>query len=147
MWLLLLAACERDPALFGYWDIVVMRAGPTEADAQDAGLAGFLEFTASGECYGVFGYTWSGLGWEPDPTPDLLTFTTDARAQTELIESYKSKGETYTVTMTVGGEDTTTFELLDWKGSSVTLSSADATLPGAWGTGSARGFFEMELER
>lgn len=147
MWLLLLAACERDPALFGYWDIVVMRAGATEADAQEAGLAGFLEFTAAGSANGMFSYTWSGGGWEPDPTPELLWFTTDAVAQTEIVESYKSRGETYTVLMTVGGEDTTIFDLLDWKGSSVTLSSADATLPGAWGTGASRGFFEMELER
>lgn len=88
--LLGLIGCERDPALFGYWDIVAMRAGPTAADARDVDQAGFLEFAADGSAYGIFSYTWVIMDWEPDPSPDLHTFSTDAVAVTEFIETYTS---------------------------------------------------------
>ena len=80
MILLVLVGCERDPSLFGYWDIVRMRGGATAEEAEEVDLAGFLEFSP-GSAVGTFSYTWTGA-WAPDPTPGLVYFTTDALEST-----------------------------------------------------------------
>lgn len=142
--ILLLAGCERDPSLLGYWDITTMRAGSDADTAEEASLAGFVEFQSNGAAYAMFSYTWTGT-WTPDPAPALVTFETDARERDDFVETYKTKDETYTVSMTTKGW-TNVYDVLDWEGNTVRLSSAAAAPPGRW-EGDSLVYFELELER
>lgn len=148
--LLLLLACERDPTLFGFWEVAAMRAGSDDASLEEVTLAGTMEFTAEQECAAIFSYTWSG-SWQPDPRPEVLVLTTDAEENEDFVDSYKEKGETYQVSLWLNNseEGRNTFDLLDWAGSTVTLRSESALPPGAWqqGASGSRVIWELELER
>jgi hypothetical protein len=131
MLLLALLACERDPTLTGYWEVVAMRAGASEDALEEVTRAGFMEFVSTGELYAMSSYLWRD-GWTPDPRPDLRVYATDAGATGDFVEGYREEGETFSVTFEAGAgaPAPVTFALDDWEGSSVTLSSAAAFPPG-----------------
>lgn len=145
MLLLTLLACERDPTLTGYWEVVAMRAGPSDDALEEVTKAGFMEFVSTGELYTMSAYLWQGA-WVPDPEPDLRVYATDATEGDDFIEGYKEEGETFSVTFQGGGVDgaPSTFALLDWQGSAVTLASEAAVPPGESATAV---FLEYDLER
>lgn len=148
--LLLLIACERDPTLFGYWEIVSMRAGSTEDLFDEVTLAGSMEFMSNSSCMAMFSYEWSGA-WQPITQPVVDELMTDAGGNSDFIDSYKKRGETYQLNLwRVYGEGIqNTFELVDWKGSTVTLSGESVLPPGEWEQGEAgtRMIWELDLER
>ena len=89
---LLLTGCEKDPVWFGYWEITeVRRDGVKQEDMgvmeiiRDSGMAYFLR------------YRRNGSEWIPDKTPNAELGDSNAREQDDIFESYREKGETYTV--------------------------------------------------
>jgi len=89
--------------------------------------------------------------WQPEPQPVVVELGTDAGENPDFIDSYKSKGETYTLTLTYpyGSQHMNVFDLLDWKGSTVTLRGEEALPVGVWedeSPGSTM-IWELDLER
>lgn len=146
--LLLMMACERDPTLIGYWEIAAMRAGSTDDSLDEVTLAGSMEFTADSDCWAMFAYEWSGT-WQPEPQPVVLVLETDAGENDDFIDSYKKRGETYTLNLwlTSGAQSQNTFDLVDWKGSTVTLAGESVMPPGEWEHEGSRMIWELDLER
>lgn len=153
MLLTLLLGCERDPSLYGYWDVVSLRVGATEGDADEATLAGFMEFAADDTCHGMFSYVWDGIQLVPDPRPDLELYTAVKTSSIDdagdLGATWHKKDETYTMTMTVTPLNVVnTFMIEDWAGSTTTLVSETAIPPGLWAEGvESRMYVAIELER
>lgn len=149
----LLAGCERDPSLYGYWDVVSLRVGVTEADAEEATLAGFLEFAADDTCHGMFSYIWDGIQLVPDPRPNLELYTAVKKSSVDdagdLGATWHKKDESYTMTMAITPSNlTNTFAVEDWAGNTVTLTSDTAVPPGPWDQGTeSRMFVAIGLER
>jgi hypothetical protein len=146
--LLLVMACERDPTLIGYWEVAAMRAGASEDLLDEVTLAGTMEFTADSTCAAIFSYEWSG-SWQPQPQPDVMYLMTDAGENDDFVDSYKKRGETYKLNLwlTSGGDSQNTFDLVDWKGSTVTLVGQSAMPPGQWEVQGSRMIWELDLER
>jgi hypothetical protein len=152
--LLLLAGCERDPTFYGYWDVATLAMGPTEDDAAEVTLAGFMEFDADDKVRAMFGYTWDGSQMKPDPRPDLLTWETAVTSSVddegEFLSTWAKPDETWTMTLSNTNNLMlhSDFDVEDWKGSSVTLVSDDALPPEPWATETdPRLFVRIELER
>lgn len=148
MLLLLLLGCERDPSLFGYWDVVAMRIETPSGNVDERERAGFIEITAESKAYAMFGYVYDAAtdGFVPDGTPDLKVLGSDHDEQSDLVESYAEKGETWTITLSAAVDNT--FDLQDWAGSTVTLAAEAAAPPGPWWHGtSERMRLELDLVR
>lgn len=146
--LLLMTACERDPTLIGYWEIAAMRAGSSDEQLDEVTLAGSMEFTADSTCAAIFAYDWAG-SWQPEAQPDVLELTTDAGENADFVDSYKKRGETYKLNLWLnsGADSQNTFDLVDWKGSTVTLAGESVMPPGEWEVQGARLIWELDLER
>lgn len=146
--LLLLAGCERDPTLFGYWDIVSMRIDTPGGTTDTREQAGFIEITADAKAYAMFAYVYDAGtdGLVPDGTPDLQVFGSDHVPREDFVETYATKGETWSITLTSAVANT--FAVEDWAGSSVRLVADNAAPPGPWWHGTEeRMHLELELVR
>ncbi len=142
---LLVAGCEREPDLHGFWDIAELRVGATADDATVESLAGSLELTREDEAFAVYSYTWTGT-LQPDPTPDVVVYTWSMVSSEPDDFSYVGEGETFTLQLWHDGGVLDAFSVLDWRGSSVTLRSTAASPPPA-GYETPQMFVELGLER
>jgi hypothetical protein len=117
---LLAAGCTRDPTFFGYWDIYeAERGGVVQPDI------GFFEIDNNATMYAFLRYTWTGAEFAPDPSPHTISGETDATAQ-EVFGNYKSKGETYAISLGVFGA---VFDVDDYLADEAVLTAPDAVWP------------------
>lgn len=127
--LLFLLACERDPVVYGYWDVIRWTVGEGEGAVEQLD-AGNVEFTADDTAIFVLSYFYENGELVPDAHPNAATVGAPMEHRNEdedqMLPSYRSEDERYFLNM-YGY-----YEILDWTGGTMLLHANKAAPYGTW---------------
>lgn len=123
---LLCSGCARDPAWFGYWEIVEARR-----DAQVQSDMGTLELRRDQGVAVFLRYRWEDGGFSPDPGPEVVLGESDAE-ELEIIDGYAEKDEQYTLWLSPFCVDAASpLEVVTYGGGEAVLAGRAQPWPGA----------------
>lgn len=83
------SGCERDPSVFGIWDLASM-----EVDGARQEEAGILEILDDSTMKLLLRYRWEG-GFVPDADPRVISADTSATRNPDPLDDFQGRGETY----------------------------------------------------